>query len=139
MPVISAEPETVSLATSELAPAGLSLTPARLGDPGQADDKRIQDGLAAAQKLSETVRTFCRTAERERRIDLLAVMRQEARSLRESLLGGELQSVGKLHRRAGTIVHRVVKGRRRDKWLHAEDGLSRDRFSDQGRFLQLRS
>ena len=48
------------------------------------DDDLIQDVLPMTRKLCEVVRTFCRTLERERRIDLLAVMRQEARRLRNS-------------------------------------------------------
>jgi PAS domain S-box-containing protein len=55
-----------------------------VNDDIPADDDLIQDVLPMTRKLCEVVRTFCRTLERERRIDLLAVMRQEARRLRNS-------------------------------------------------------
>jgi len=73
MLVVGAEPATVS---QEPPPGDGDLRP---------DDELIQDRLLVTKKLCAVVRTFCRTAERERRIDLLAVMRQEARGLRETL------------------------------------------------------
>ena len=59
----------------------------------QADDELIQDGRPVTKKLSEVVRTFCRTAERERRIELLAVMRQEARRLRKTFSAANFEAL----------------------------------------------
>ena len=53
-----------------------------------ADDELIRDGLPATKRLFEVVRTFCRSPERQRRIDLLGVMRQEALRLRNSFSAG---------------------------------------------------
>ncbi|MGO8928892.1 MAG: response regulator [Limisphaerales bacterium] len=73
--------------------AGIPQTqPAVVGEV-QADHELIETGLSVTKKLSDVVRTFCRTAERERRVDLLAVMRQEARSLRETFSGADFKAL----------------------------------------------
>src|ERR1035437_5249797 len=91
--VIGAEPANVSLGSTRLEPAGSSDGSAGLGDPIlekvrdnnlEGDEGQTQAGLPVTKKLSEVVRTLCRTTEREKRIDLLSIMRQEARGLRES-------------------------------------------------------
>ena len=91
--VIDAQQTTVSLPASRLEPAGRSPTSTRLGDPMEADGELIQDGPPLTKKLAEVVRTFCRTSEREGRIDLLAVMRQEARGLRKSFSAANFEAL----------------------------------------------
>ena len=78
---IDTGPEAVSVSTSRLEPPGIPLATERPGDPLQADDELIQDVLPMTRKLCEVVRTFCRTPEPETRIELLEVMRQDARRL----------------------------------------------------------
>src|ERR1039458_8409992 len=58
-----------------------------------ADEDLIQDVRPMARKLGEIVRTFCRTPERERRIELLAVMRQEARRLRNTFSAANFEAL----------------------------------------------
>jgi hypothetical protein len=118
--VIGAKPATVSLSSSRLEPAGCSVASASLHDPllekirdsndvslsasipqaqppvdgdVQAKVGLIQAELPVTKKLSEVVRTFCRTPERERRIELLADMRQEARSLRETFSAANFETL----------------------------------------------
>ena len=100
----SAPPADVARAIEEILNArkanSLSATipqahPEGAGDM-QANDKPIRDGLPATKKLSEVVRTLCRTAERKSRIELLAVMRREARSLRESFSAANFEALANL-------------------------------------------
>src|SRR5271169_9939 len=92
--VVVAESPAVSPHSSRLQLAGSSPASASLGDPildkvrenkPEAEQEPVRNGQPETKKLSEIVRTFCRTPEREKRFDLLAVMRLEARNLREAL------------------------------------------------------
>ena len=61
-----------------------------------ADEDRIQDVRPMTRKLGEIVRTFCRTPERERRIELLAVMQQAARRLRNTFSAANFEALAML-------------------------------------------
>ena len=100
--VIGPEPQTVSPHSSRLEPAVTSLASASLGDsilekvreskPG-AEQEPVRNGLPETKKFSEVVRIFCRTPEREKRIDLLGVMRLEARNLREAFAAANFEAL----------------------------------------------
>jgi PAS domain S-box-containing protein len=145
--VIGAEPPTVSPHSSRLEPAGSSLASASLGDPildkvrenkPEAEEGSVRDGLPITKKLSEVVRTFCRTPERERRIDLLAVMRQEARGLRESFSAANFQALANfasaLERLFTALAKDVgaVNGSTLKTVSHAIDFLTRAASSNSG-------
>jgi PAS domain S-box-containing protein len=75
-----------------------SIPQAQLPVNGDRPDEEdlIQDVRPLTRKLGEIVRTFCRTPERERRIELLAVIREEARRLRNTFSAGNSQALATL-------------------------------------------
>ncbi len=70
----------------------------------------IQGLLPMTRKLGEAVQTFCRTPERERRADLLAVMREETRRLRNRFSAANLESLATLT----SALERLFTGLSRD-------------------------
>ena len=75
------------------------------------NDNNLNQGLLPmARRLGEAVQTFCRTPERERRLDLLAVMREETRRLRNALSAANFEALATLT----SALDRLFTGLSRD-------------------------
>ena len=106
--VIGAESAKVSPYSSQLESAGSSLASMSPSAPSVPEEEALVNGdtlldkdlivdvRPRIKKLVETVRTFCRTPERERRIELLALIREEARRLRNTLSAANFEALATL-------------------------------------------